>query len=262
MPHPLGQRLFLAATLTAICAAPAAARPAPFHWERIHVSHLLPSALFAKLGLTHITRNGDTRDGKKGVPDPTFPPGLTDVVPYDADKLLLARGTAQGLSLFRLRVSAADVARLPLHLVASLTRHQGADDPPVGVAEQDGLTDGVPTELHVGDGDAARVYQIKVRANADGSYWVACRASLPLPAPPDASAPAIADVFVPDRIWTTPLSRKARLGEAVVFPDLASVREAAARKLAAPGPDTPDDYTLQVILTRQDAPPLEPAPFR
>jgi len=259
MPHPFGQRLFLATALAALCAAPAAARPAPFHWEKIHVSHLLPSTLFVKLGLTHITRNGDTRDGRKGVPDPHFPPGLTDVVPYDAERLLLARGTAEGLSLFRLRVNAADVARLPLRLTATLTRRQGADDLPVGTAEQDGLTDGVPTELHVGDGDAARVYQIKIRANADGSYWVACRASLPLPAPLDASAPAIADVFVPDRIWTAPLSLKVREGEAAAFPDLASSRRAAARKLAAVGPDTPDDYTLRVTLTPQTAPPAEPS---
>ncbi len=262
MPHPLGQRLFLTATLTALCAAPAFARPAPFRWERIHVLHLLPSALFAKLGLTHITRNGDTRDGKQGVPDPRFPPGLTDVVPYDADRLLLARGTAEGLYLFRLRVVAADVEPLPLHLTAALTRRAGTDDLPVGTAEQEGVGDGVPTELHVGDGGAARVYQIKVRANADGSYWVACRASLPLPTPPDAASPALADVFVPDRIWTTPISRKVRAGEAATFPDLASTRRAEARKLTAVGADTPDDYTLRVTLMPHTATLLEPtAPF-
>jgi hypothetical protein len=262
MPHPLGQRLFLTATLTALCAAPATARPAPLRWDRIHVLHLLPSALFTKLGLTHITRNGDTRDGRQGVPDPRFPPGLTDVVPYDADRLLLARGTAEGLYLFRLRVTAADVKPMPLHLSATLTRRGGTEDLPVGTAEQEGVGDGVPTELHIGDGDSARVYQIKVRANADGSYWVACRASLPLPALPDSPGPAIADVFVPDRIWTALLSRRVRVGGAATFFDLASARQAAARKLAAPSPDTPDDYTLQVTLTRQDAPPSEPIPSR
>ncbi len=68
-----------------------------------------PTAVFARLGLTHSTKNGYTRDGKRGVPDPTFPPGLTDVVPSDAEHLLLVRGTTGGLSLFRSRVAAADV---------------------------------------------------------------------------------------------------------------------------------------------------------
>ena len=79
----------------------ASARPAPLHWEKIHVYPPRALGRLRRLGLTHSTKNGYTRDGKQGVPDPTFPPGLTDVVPYDADKLLLVRGTTGGLSLFR-----------------------------------------------------------------------------------------------------------------------------------------------------------------
>ena len=75
-------------------------RPQPngFHWERLHVAHAEPTEVFARLGLTHITRLGYTR-GQKKDPDPTFPPGLTDVVPYDAGHTLLVRGTAAGVAV-------------------------------------------------------------------------------------------------------------------------------------------------------------------
>lgn len=255
MPHPHWQRLFLLTGLTTLSASGVLARRPPVHWEKIHVYHLAPTLVFAKLGLTHSVKNGYTRDGKQGVPDPTFPPGLTDVVPYDAARLLIVRGTTGGLSLFRSRVAAADVPPQPLHLHAELTRRQEDGAAPFGMMDQDEKGDGLSTQISLGDGTAARVYQITTRTNPDGTLWVSCRISLPLPpaAPADGTAPAA--VFVPDRVWTDPLSRKLRPGETVVFEDLASFRQTAGRKLGATGTDTNDDYTLRVTLT-----PITPAP--
>lgn len=251
MPPLRWQRLFLATSAMTLTTGAALARPPALHWERIHVYHLAPSVLFAKLGLTHSTKNGHTRDGKHGVADPTFPPGLTDVVPSDLGKLLLARGTTGGLSLFRSRVTAADVPSLPLHLHAELTRRQEGEESPFGTLDLEGKGDGLPSQLSLGDGDSARVYQITTRTNANGTIWVACRISLPLPSPPAAPAEgtAPAAVFVPARVWTDPLSRKIRLGETAVFEDLASFRQAAERKLGTTGADTNDDYTLRVTPT-------------
>ena len=236
------QPLLLITLLALTAALPAAARSASgLRWEKIHVYNAPASVVFAKLGLTHSVKNGHTRDGKQGVPDPGFPPGLTDVVPYDAEKVLLVRGTPGGLLLFRARVTAADVAQPPLHLHAELLSNAVPAS-----ADLDAVNDGVRTQISLGDGGAARVYQITERANPDGTYWVACRVSLPLP---DQSGLApTGPIFVPERIWTDPMSRKIRLGETAEFSDLASVRQTAARKLGATGTDAADDYTLHITL--------------
>lgn len=248
MPTSRWQRL-LPLTLIFFGAASAQARSSNgLHWERIHTHNAAPSVVFAKLGLTHSTKNGYTRDGKQGIPDPTFPPGLTDVVPYDADKLLLVRGTSGGLQLFRARVSAADRLNPPVHLHAELGQ-PGADGTPLGTQDAGGVADGVRTEISLGSGDRVRVYQLTERANPDGTLWIACRVSLPLP---DQSNQApTGPVFIPERIWTDPMSRKARLGETVQFNDLASVRQAAARRLGVTGPDAAEDYVLRVTLTAE-----------
>jgi hypothetical protein len=266
MPFRTWQRLFLLIfwlilLQTAFGSQFAAARSEGLHWEKIHVSHVAPTIVFAKLGLTHSTKNGHTRDGKQGVPDPTFPPGLTDVVPYDADKTLLVRGTDNGLILFRARVAAADVANPPLHLHAVLATPSGAEEAPQGEADLDNLADGLPMELSVGDGSTARIYQITERANLDGTLWIACRVSLPLPPPATRPDAAPADpVFVPDRVWTDPMSRKVHLGEMITFDDLASVRQAAAKKLGLTGTDAADDYQLSVTLTPMIALPAVSVP--
>lgn len=247
MPSAPWQRLFLMTALTMVTATPVLARPAPLRWEKIHVLHALPSVVFARLGLTHSTRNGLTRDGKQGVPDPTFPPGLTDVVPYDTDRLLLVRGTVGGLELFRSRIADADVTIPALHLKAELTRIADTDQTPLATQEMDSVQDGVPVQVSLGEGDAARVYQLKTHANADGSLWVGCRVSLPLPPAPTESATPSA-VFVPDRVWTDQNSRKVRLGETVIFEDRATIRQASSRRLGVTGTDTDEDYTLRVTL--------------
>ena len=244
--HPWQRFLAVAALLFGAASAPARAPHSVLHWERIHTLNAAPSAVFAKLGLTHTTKNGLTRDGRKGVPDPTFPPGLTDVVPYDADHLLLVRGTAGGLTLFRARVSAADRSVPPVHLHAELAR-PGSDAPLLAAQDTGGVADGLPTQITLGDGGAARVYQITERANLDGTVWIACRVSLPLP---DQSALApTGPVFIPERIWTDPMSRKIRPGETAAFEDFGAARAAAAKKLGATGPDAGEDYVLRVTLT-------------
>lgn len=249
MPHFARQRLFcvaLAFFCTSFGALTAFARSSGgVRWERIHVYNAPPSVVFAKLGLTHSTKNGHTRDGKQGVPDPTFPPGLTDVVPYDADRLLLVRGTPGGLSLFRARVAAADVRTQPIHIHAELLgTGAGAS---LGVQEEDDVIDGRSRQITVGDGSAARVYLVTERQNPDGTFWVACRVSLPLP-DQSAQAPTGA-VFIPERIWTDPLSRRIHLGETAEFNDVGAVRAAAARRLGASGADADQDYVLRVTLT-------------
>ena len=248
MPTLRWQRLFPVALILLGAASAQARTTNGLHWERIHTYNAAPSVVFAKLGLTHSTKNGYTRDGKQGVPDPTFPPGLTDVVPYDADKLLLVRGTPGGLQLFRARVSAADHLNPPVHLHAELSG-PGADSTLMGTQDVSGVGDGVRTEISLGDGDETRVYQITERANPDGTVWIACRVSLPLP---DQSGLApTGRVFIPERIWTDPMSRKVHPGETVQFDDYASARQAAARRLGATGPDAAEDYVLRVTLTAE-----------
>ena len=258
MPHLHWQRFVLMTVLAAQWTGAAHARPVPIHvhWEKIHVYNLAPTAVFAKLGLTHSVKNGYTRDGKQGVADPTFPPGLTDVVPYDAAKTLIVRGTTGGLSLFRSRVLAADVPSRPISFTASLTQRQETDEVPAGATEPSQVNDSIPTELHIG----GRIYQIKAHTNADGSLWVACRVSLPLPLPPTAQETVPAAVFVPERVWTDPLSRHLHLGETAVFEDLASSRSSASHKLGATGPDATNDYTLRITLTPSAADPNLAAP--
>ena len=248
MPHFFRQRLFRVA-LAFFCisfgASPIAARSSGgVRWERIHVYNTPPSVVFAKLGLTHSTKNGHTRDGKQGIPDPTFPPGLTDVVPYDADRLLLVRGTPGGLRLFRARVAAADVRTQPVRLHAELARM--SDGAVLGTEDEDNIADGRPRQIMVGADGEARVYQITERQNPDGTFWIACRVRLPLP--DQSTQSPTGPVFIPEQIWTDPLSRKIHLGETAEFDDAGAVRAAAARRLGASGADAGNDYVLRITL--------------
>ncbi len=250
--RPLLTTLFLPALLALTLGflnPPASAKPnGGYLWEKIHVTQQLPTAIFARLGLTHSTRNGLTRDGKKDVPDPTFPAGMTDIVPYDAEKLFIIRGTAAGRTAFRARVQAADVPIPPVTLHAELARRTNGTEDSLATVDQEGVIDRRPAILTLGDGAAARVYEITTRQNADGTLWVACRIGLPLPPPPTGDAGTGA-VFVPTQVWTTPLSRRVRPGETVTFEDLASFRQAAMRKLGLSQSDTPDDYVLRLTPT-------------
>lgn len=255
--RPLLTALFLFAPLLAfgiiLGSHPSSAKPnGGYLWEKIHVTQQLPTAIFVRLGLTHSTRNGLTRDGKKDVPDPTFPLGMTDIVPYDAEKLFILRGTAAGRASFRDRVQAADVPIPPVMVHAELTRRTGGTEEPLATADQTDVIDHRPTVLTLGDGAAARVYEITTRQNADGTLWMACRIGLPLPPPPTGDAGA---VFVPTQVWPPPLSKRIRPGETAVFEDLASFRQAAMRKLGLSQSDTPDDYVLRLTPTLATAAP-------
>ena len=253
MPKILRQRLFqltLMSTLLTALVLPAPAGGPGLHWETIHVLHVDATTVFKRLGMTHSTKNGYTRDGKKGIADPDFPPGLTDVVPSDAEHILLVRGTEGGLSLFRIRVAAADAVVLPQHLKAELSRHDSNGETVIGAAEIDTVLDGIPTAISLGDEMAKRTYQITTRLNADGTRWVSCRISLPLP-------PSLATskneeipstVFVPSQVWTDPLSRKIKPGEIALFEDLAAFRLAASRRLGRTELDTTTDFTLRISL--------------
>jgi len=242
---------------------PALARGPVLRWEKIHVTHAEATTVFKRLGLTHSTKNGYTRDGKKGIADPDFPPGLTDVVPNDAEHLLLARGTDGGLSLFRTRVAAADAVVLPMHLKAELSGRAGTQETTLGTAEKEAVTDGIPIVIRLGDDESLRVYQIMTRMNVDGTRWVSCRISLPLPPSPAISAGADVSpsVFIPSQIWTDPISRKVKPGETAVFDDQAAFRQSSSQRLGRAEADTTGDFLLRITLTPIADPPLAKAPL-
>ena len=160
---------------------------------------------------------------------------------------LLSRGTAAGRDSFRARVQAADVPTPLVSLHVELVKQGGDTELPLATTDQEGLIDRQPTVLTLGDGEAARVYQITTRQNGNGTLWVACRIGLPLPPPPtDADTGA---VFVPVQVWTEPLSRRIRPGDTVTFEDLASYRQTAMRKLGLSQSDTSEDYVLRLTPT-------------
>lgn len=228
-----------------------------FHWERIRVLHALPSQVFARLGLTHITKRGYTRDGaKKTDPDPTFPPGVLDVVPMDEDKLLLARGTDNGLTQLRQRVLAADIAAQRWHLTVTLTRPGGEDI----LAAQDvasAATD-APTVIALSVNGEMLNYQLRVHVNPDGELSVACQSGVPLPpAPAEMPGPNAPAVFTPTLAWATPDSKSVKPGETVVFEDREADRKAARAKVGRAPNGSSGNFAVRVTIA---AVPLPAAP--
>jgi hypothetical protein len=241
--------LLLLGAMASISAMPASARkPAPakteYRWERMSIVQVLPSQVFARLGLTHSTRYGFTRDGHtKKTPDPTFPPGLTDVVPYDATHLLLMRGTTQGLAQFRTRVLAAVTeitSGAHWHVSAQLLPGLGGDA--LGpVVMQDVATDqpftvtiGAPPDLHV--------YRLRLHLNADATQTMTYQVSLsPLP------TGGAQEVLTPGQIWSPSTTRPLLPGGTVVLDDLAADRQSARKRLSMP--DDMDTLDYQVRLS-------------
>ena len=244
-------------TIIACCSAglllisPALARSASgLHWERLHVYHSEPSEVFARLGLTHITRYGHTL-GQKREPDPTFPPGLTDVVPYDPGHTLLVRGTAAGVAQFRQRVSAADVAEPQWRVSLSLLR----PDPDGGsgqvlAGQTKTLTADLPLVVAFDDAGKMPQYQITVRVNPDGTLAVTHRTALSL-----APATTGTGVFVPAQVWTPAITEDVRLGDTLTFNDLASDRTAARQQIGQSADDTNGDFQVQIQVSSPTAPP-------
>ena len=266
MPFLFRQRLFQLTLTPAFLLSllvPALARGPVLRWEKIHVTHAEATTVFKRLGLTHSTKNGYTRDGKKGVADPDFPPGLTDVVPNDAEHLLLARGTGGGLSIFRTRVAAADAVIVPLHLKAALSGRDGSRETTLGEAERDAVADGIPIVIRLGDDEVSRVYQIMTCVNPDGTRWISCRISLPLPPSPAISAGAgvSTSVFIPSQIWTDPISRKVKPGETAVFDDQAAFRQSSSQRLGRAEAVTTGDFLLRITLAPMADVPLAKAPL-
>lgn len=225
--------------------------PTPYHWERINVTQVLPSQIFAKLGLTHSTRYGFTRDGhNKKTPDPTFPPGLTDVVPYDADHLLLVRGTTQGLTEFRARVQATEseiVATGRWHVTVDLMPEQ-AGGSPIGLSVQQDVVSDIPFLVTVGEAGNFHTYQLQLHSSR-GVQTVTCQSSLALPAATAAHA-----VWTPTQVWTPVLMQTVPPTDTVIFSDLAADRQAARSRIGMSPEPNAQDYQVRLVVTAPSTP--------
>ncbi len=245
-----------------VLAGPAQARQTAYRWERMSVVHASPSQVFARLGLTHYTRHGFTRDGfKKTDPDPTFPPGLTDIVPQDISHILLVRGTPEGLAAFRARVAAADnneiVAPLPTptgwHVTVSLLPAQG-DGPQIGVSAEQDVIPNRPFVVTVGDPARPETYRLNLRLLPNAQTALTFQAGLLLPSPDGAGVR-------PPQAWTVLVTQIVPLGAATQFLDSAAAKQSARRRLAWPQEDQPQDFLVRVTVTAPAAPTAPvPAP--
>ncbi len=227
------------------CLPCAHAARAAYRWERIAVTRVLPSQVFNRLGLTHLTRRGYTRDGaKKGDPDPTFPDGLTDVVPSDTERVLLVRGTPEGLTQFRARVDAmqTQIAGERWHVTAQLVRPDAAGDAPLGEPVSVEAPDDAPLLLALGPADVLRSYQLRVHVEAGGALSVSCQTGITLPAP-------VAPVWTPSAVWLPGASRPVLPGTLVLFEDTAAARRLARQKMGLPPEPTAEDYAVRVTVT-------------
>lgn len=243
--------LLLLSPLAALTAH--AARPPALRWERLAVTRALPSQVFARLGIGHITRRGYTRDGaKKTDPDPTFPPGLTDVVPLDAEHLLLARGTSAGLAAFKQQVTQAEgqVTAVRWHVSAQLVQAQNGVVVPVGAGAASDAPDSVPIVLMLGQG-SNRPYQIRVLPAPLGALQVAWQRGLML-----SHSLAARGVLTPDVAWSAGVSRTLPPGGSVTFDDLASDRLSAREALGLPAEKSGVDYGVRLTITSLNAPAL------
>jgi hypothetical protein len=249
------KKILLSVSAGLLLAAPSLARPAGLHWEKLHVTYAEPSEVFARLGLTHSTRFGHTL-GQKRVPDPGFPPGLTDVIPYDPGHTLLVRGTAAGVAQFRLRVAAADVPAPRWQVTLTLTSKNtdDGDTAPALAMQSKEVTADVPAVVSFNTDGQMPQYQITLHMNRDGTLAVTRRTALSLSAPPPGPAQA-AGVFVPSQVWTAPISEDMRVGDTLSFDDLAADRAAALQQLGPPGSDQSGDYQVEIQVGPAGATP-------
>lgn len=254
MLRPLARCIALLVLLV-FAVLPASAAPA-LHWTRLRVTRALPSEVFTRLGIGHNTRRGYTRDGaKKGDPDPTFPAGLTDVVPLDTEHLLLVRGTNTGVAAFKLQVAQAEaqVTEPRWHVTAALVRVQNGQPVPVGPAAVQDVPDGTPTVLTLGT-DANHLYQVRVLPNAQGLLQVVWQRGLLL------SGGAAPGVLAPDIAWSAGISRTVAQGGTASFDDLAADRVAARAALGLPPEAQGSDYAVRITAALLAPPPAAPAP--
>lgn len=235
-----------------------AARPPSAHWARLPIVRALPSQVFARLGVGHNTRRGYTRDGaKKTDPDPTFPLGLTDIVPLDAEHLLLVRGTDAGLTAFKLQVAEAEIQMTAArwHIAAQLVQARNGAASPVGPATAQDAPDAAPVTLLLGAwGD--RPYQVRVLPNAQGMLEIVWQRGLAL-----SGAAAAPGVLAPDVAWSAGVSRTVPPSGTVTFDDLAADRILARQALGLPPDALGGDYGVRLTVTAIAAPaPIAPVP--
>lgn len=256
------------ALLAASVGTTRAAKPV-FHWERMTVTQAAPTQVFARLGMTHFTRYGYTRDGfKKTDPDPTFPLGLTDVVPKDLEHVLLVRGTDEALVQFRARVGAMaeQIATERWHLKLELLPKVSPGANALGAPIEQNLPSERPVSLALAESSGLHIYQMNVHVSPDGSLALACRTGLPLPAPPPvAAAPGGPEPrpLAPTLVWTDAIVKTTPPGGTVLFDDLASDRQALRRRVGLPDApvagDGAADYQLRVTVSAPEAPPAPPS---
>ena len=245
--------VFLSFPMGAVWARHSVAAKIQYRWARMSIVHVLPSQVFARLGLTHTTRYGFTRDGyTKKTPDPTFPVGLTDIVPYDVTHLLLVRGTPQALAQFRQRVLATEneiVATGRWHIVVDLL--SGKDGASVGPMAQMDVASDLLSVVSVGDVANPRMYRFRVHASPDGTAVVSCQAGL-LPMPAGVSRA----VVTPAQVWTPTMTRPVLPGGIVVFDDRASDRQSSRQRLNLPEEADARDYQIRVTVTPPPSVPV------
>ncbi len=250
-------RFSLGLLLLTLPLAGQAARPPGAHWERLPITRALPSQVFARLGIGHITRRGYTRDGaKKTDPDPTFPLGLTDVVPLDAEHLLLVRGTDAGLAAFKVQVAEAQIQMTTVrwHIAAQLVQAQGGAAVPIGPPAAQDVPDNTPATLMLGT-QGNLPYQVRVLPNAQGLLKIVWQRGLLL-----SGAAAAPGVLSTDIAWSSGVSRTIPQGGTATFDDLAADRVAARQALGLSSETLGGDYGVRLTVTLI-APPAPAAPL-
>lgn len=171
----------------------------PLHWERIHVYHALPSQVFQKLGLTHNTRYGHNLGSKRQESDPSFPVGLTDVVPYDIEDVLIVRGTLTGLRQFRRTVASADVP-LKVYSLTSQLIEEDTDGSTKTIATNENplVVAGHEVTVTLGS-EQSHTFLVKLDpASGDGTL-VTEQAAIPIISSPHAAT------YLPPLAWTRPI---------------------------------------------------------
>lgn len=259
----LFRRLSVAALALSLLGSAQAARPPAARWERIPVTRVLPSQVLAHIGLTHYTRLGYTRDGaKKGDPDPTFPPGLMDVVPQDREHILLVRGTGPGLLAFRAEVAGAEAQILAprWHVQAELLQTRNGQPTPAAPAWTGDLPDDTPTPIAlpgavimlgaVYSSQEEHLYQVRVRPTVPGTLTVQWQRGLHLFPVSGARNVAVASVA-----WSPIETQTVAPGGSIVFTDEAAGRAISRAVLGLPADPYAADFVVRLTIT-----PLAPAP--
>lgn len=236
------------AVATALCMSPSlahATRPA-LKWFRIHVYHIAPTTVFDKLGFTHITRYGDNLGSSKTDPDPTFPTGLTDVVPYDKGHILLVRGTHAALENFQRSVWKLDVVDKEVSCTVALVQREDRHEP-VTLASSD-IKVLSPRETTVTIPAAqARTFGITITPEQPDTYGVSLREKVVI------KPSSIVGLLLPSDAWTPKIIKVGHTGQTVEFDDPSSTMPTSVNHMfvdvtvvgaATPSPASTDSHSV------------------